>query len=188
MLNRQWDTCTNSSAANRMEIKTIPSPLNFFLWWYFFLKRQSTHTIYTIFTQLILLQLDKKSALQNEWQYAVGNDALHLTQRSCALLDNVCSFSFSPHVKTVSGGWYGKQFYSSCWGLNGGFDLSRCSFLLLPRVLADKGAVLVELNILVAIVHQAVTAVPCFDLSAQRVLAALQWLLVIVTAREAQWI
>lgn len=74
---------------------------------------------------------------------------------------------------------------ASRWGLNGGFDLRGRPLLLPPGVLADKGAVLVELHVLVAVVHQAVAAVGRFDLPAQRALAALQWLLVIVTAREA---
>lgn len=77
-------------------------------------------------------------------------------------------------------------FGSSCRGLNSGFDLSGHPLLLSPRILADKGAVLVELNVLVPVVHQAVPTVPGFDLSAQRVLAALQRLLVVVTAREAR--
>lgn len=74
---------------------------------------------------------------------------------------------------------------ASRWGLNGGFDLRGRPLFLSPGVLADKGAVLVELDVLVAVVHQAVATVGRFDLSAQRALAALQWLLVVVTAREA---
>lgn len=74
---------------------------------------------------------------------------------------------------------------ASRWGLNGGFDLRGRPLFLPPGVLADKRAVLVELNVLVAVVHQAVAAVGRFDLPAQRALAALQWLLVVVTAREA---
>lgn len=73
---------------------------------------------------------------------------------------------------------------ASRWGLNGGFDLRGRPFFLSPGVLADKRAVLVELNVLVAVVHQAVSAVGRFDLPAQRALAALQWLLIVVTARE----
>ena len=80
------------------------------------------------------------------------------------------------------------RFRSSRRCLSGGFDLGGHPLLLPARVLADKRAVLVELNVLVAVVHQTVPAVPGFDLPAQRVLAALQWLLVVVTAREAQWI
>lgn len=113
-------------------------------------------------------------------------------------MDNVCFLFhlFLPAglMKTVSGGRGGRggdggwRLRSSRRGLSGGFDLGGRSLLLSPGVLADKGAVLVELNVLVAVVHQAVPAVPRFDLPAQRVLAALQWLLVVVAAREAQWI
>lgn len=74
---------------------------------------------------------------------------------------------------------------ASRWRLNGGFDLGGRPLFLSPGVLADKRAVLVELNVLVAVVHQAVAAVGRFDLPAQRALAALQWLLIVVTAREA---
>lgn len=74
---------------------------------------------------------------------------------------------------------------ASRWGLNAGFDLRGCPLFLSPSVLADKRAVLVELNVLVAVVHQAIATVGRFDLSAQRVLAALQWLLIVVTARRA---
>lgn len=68
--------------------------------------------------------------------------------------------------------------------LNAGLDLGGRPFLLPPGVLPDEGPVLVELDVLVAVVHQAVPAVPGLDLPAQRALAALQWLLVVVTARE----
>lgn len=75
---------------------------------------------------------------------------------------------------------------ASRWALNGGFDLGGCPLFLSSGVLADKRAVLVELNVPVTVVHQAIAAVGRFDLSAQRALAALQWLLIIVTAREAR--
>lgn len=94
-----------------------------------------------------------------------------------------CSFLFRQLSWKLDG-----PFCSSCRGLNGGFDLSGRPLLLPPGVLADKGAVFVELRVLVAVVHQAVPAFHRFDLPAQRVLAALQWLLVVVAAREAQWI
>lgn len=84
------------------------------------------------------------------------------------------------------GGGRGWRPGASRRGLSGGFDLGGRPFLLPPGVLADKRAVLVELGVLVAVVHQAVAAVRRFDLPAQRVLAALQRLLVVVAARETQ--
>lgn len=66
----------------------------------------------------------------------------------------------------------------------GGFDLHRRPLLLPPGVLADERAVLVELRVLVAVVHQAVAAVRRFDLPAQRASAALQRLLIVVAVRE----
>lgn len=80
-------------------------------------------------------------------------------------------------------GWW---FHSSCRGLNRAFDLSGHPLLLASSILPDKGTILVELHVLIAIVHQAVPAVPSFDLSAQRVLAALQRLLIVVTATTQQ--
>lgn len=62
---------------------------------------------------------------------------------------------------------------ASRWALNGGFNLRGRSLFLSPSVLADKRAVLVELNVLVAVVHQAIAAVGRFDLPAQGALAAL---------------
>lgn len=55
----------------------------------------------------------------------------------------------------------------SRWGLNGGFDLRGRPLFLSPGVLSDKRTVLVELNVLIAVVHQAIAAVGRFDLSAQ---------------------
>lgn len=68
--------------------------------------------------------------------------------------------------------------------IGGSFDFHGHPFFLASSVLADKGAILVELGVLIPIVHQAVPTVLCFDLSAQRVLAALQWLLIVVTVSE----
>lgn len=56
---------------------------------------------------------------------------------------------------------------ASRWALNGGFDLRGHPLFLSPGILADKRAVLVELNVLVAVVHQTIAAVGRFDLSAQ---------------------
>lgn len=86
------------------------------------------------------------------------------------------------------GGGRGRRPSVSRRGLSGGFDLGGRPFLLPPGVLADKRAVLVELGVLVAVVHQAVAAVRRFDLPAQRVLAALQRLLVVVAARQTRTI
>lgn len=135
------------------------------------------------------------------WGYAVGNDALHLTQNLCSVWIMSCFLChlFLPAGLNENGVQWGREvggivreggigwlFRSSRRGLNGCFDLSGHPLLLSSRVLADKGAVLVELSVLVAVVHQAVPAVPSFDLSAQRALAALQWLLVVVAESEGE--
>lgn len=75
-------------------------------------------------------------------------------------------------METASTGWW-MAVEASRWGLNAGFDLRGRPVFLSPGVLADKRAVLVELNTLIAVVHQAIATVGRFDLSAQRALAAL---------------
>lgn len=100
-------------------------------------------------------------------------------------MDNVCLLWFLPAGFNVRTGGIWK-YRSSRRGLSGGFDLGGHPLLLSPGVLSDERPVLVELDVLVSVVHQAVPAVPRFDLSAQRVLAALQWLLVVVTERRGE--
>lgn len=73
---------------------------------------------------------------------------------------------------------------SRCALIGGSFDFHGHLLFFATCVLADEGAIFVELDILIPIVHQAVPTVLCFDLSAQRVLAALQWLLIVVTVSE----
>uniref|UniRef100_A0A8C5BEF3 Uncharacterized protein n=1 Tax=Gadus morhua TaxID=8049 RepID=A0A8C5BEF3_GADMO len=51
---------------------------------------------------------------------------------------------------------------SSRRGLGGPFDLRGYPLVLVSGVLADEGAVLVELDLLVAVVHQAVAALPTY--------------------------
>lgn len=84
--------------------------------------------------------------------------------------------------------WRGKTGgqFSSRRDLSRVFDINRRPLLLLAGVHSDKRTVLVELGVLFAVVHQAVPAVPHFDLPAQRLLAALQWLLIVVAVRGSE--
>lgn len=180
-----------------MEIKTIiiKSTSSKFCVIIIIKKRHSAHIIYTIYTwylvMVIELEHDEQSFIKWVWQWAVGNDTLHLTQTVASFwIMSVLSLVLSSKWNEISvqGRMDRCSFCSSCWGLNGGFNLGGCSLLFPRPIFADKGAVLVELDILVAVVHQAVPALRGFDLPAQGMLAALQRLLVVVAAREEQWI
>lgn len=163
-----------------MEMKTIiiKSTSSIFCVTIIIKKQHSAHTIYTIYTwylvMVIELKHDEQSFIKRVWQWAVGNDTLCLTQTSFGIM-SVLSLVLSSKWNEISvqGRMDRCLFCSSCWGLYGGFNLSGRSLLFPRPVFTDKGAVLVELDVLVAVVHQAVPALRSFDLSAQGMLAAL---------------
>lgn len=152
-----------------------PSPLHLFVCVCVIIiikKRLRTYNIHTIYTRH-LVNGRPVATRQKQERYtarvAVGGDALVDTERVCSVWIASVFFTLS-FVRRCPGddGWVGGSAAarSSRWRLNGGLDLGGRPLPLPPaRVLADEGAVLVELGVLVAVVHQAVLAAAGFDRS-----------------------